>query len=141
MPPEFSDAAHRAAEKVIAIGLERGWSHRAIASNALDAACQQRKLEESDSAPTGTAPQEAQAAPKPDVAERCQCSHTRHEHSFDRADDYQCRQCPCPGFAPVPQTEGECPDCENGQIELTNWAGSTNKPCPTCSGTGKEGEK
>lgn len=46
MPPEFSGAAHKAAERAILKGLEQGWSISAIASNALDAASQQRKLEQ-----------------------------------------------------------------------------------------------
>ena len=57
------------------------------------------------------------------------------------------RVCPVPEFpglesgypdhvAPIPQTEGECPQCGgDGKGPLTHHFG---EPCPTCSGTGKD---
>ena len=44
-----------------------------------------------------------------------------------------CKKCE---LAPVPQTEGECPQCGgDGKGPLTHHFG---EPCPTCSGTGKD---
>lgn len=41
---------------------------------------------------------------------------------------------PKPDHPPVPQTEGECPQCGGD-----GWYGGLKQPhCPTCSGTGKE---
>ena len=68
----------------------------------------------------GTAPQEAQADPKQNW---CWCEHGT------------CEVC-----APVPQTEGECPDCGGKGYDGTDSSGPNGMPgsCPTCSGTGKE---
>ncbi len=49
---------------------------------------------------------------------------------------------PSEDSAPVPQTEGECPDCEDGTLyDPDALPLAPTVPCPTCSGTGKEGEK
>ena len=78
---------------------------------------------------TGTAPQEAQADPKKDVCPNC--------GEVANGCNY-CRKTP----APAPQTEGECPDCEDGTLyDPDALPLAPTVPCPTCSGTGKEGEK
>lgn len=67
----------------------------------------------------GTAPQEAQADPQDHSChDECACQNGGH---------------PMPDFV-VPQTEGECPDCKGDRAGY-------KASCPTCSGTGKEGEK
>jgi len=38
---------------------------------------------------------------------------------------------PSKDAAPIPQTEGECPDCKGDRAGY-------KASCPTCSGTGKE---
>ncbi len=72
---------------------------------------------------TGTAPQRPKADPKKDVCPNC--------GEVANGCNY-CRKTP----APVPQTEGECPQCGgDGKGPLTHHFG---EPCPTCSGTGKD---
>ena len=70
----------------------------------------------------GTAPQEAQADPKKDVCPNC--------GEVANGCNY-CRKTP----APVPQTEGECPDC-GGTGRIRRQKDWRIDPCSFCSGTG-----
>ena len=70
----------------------------------------------------GTAPQEAQADPKKDVCPNC--------GEVANGCNY-CRKTP----APVPQTEGESPDC-GGTGRIRRQKDWRIDPCSFCSGTG-----
>ena len=93
---------------------------------------------------TGTAPQEAQADPKKEQGceahnlpgcLHCPVPQTEGEAILNRHQDKAVKE----SAIYKAMTEGECPQCGgDGKGPLTHHFG---EPCPTCSGTGKEGEK